>query len=71
MGKFVVKIDQQNCKGCQLCIANCPKGVLGLSEEVNRLGYKYCVVLKPENCIGCGNCYLMCPDYVIEIYKKR
>jgi len=38
--KFLVKIDIQSCKGCNLCIINCHKKNLKLSEKINRLGYK-------------------------------
>ncbi|MFQ3675334.1 MAG: ferredoxin family protein [Endomicrobiia bacterium] len=68
--KFIVKIEMQSCKGCSLCIVNCPKKNLKLSEKINRLGYKYCEVIDENNCNGCGVCYLMCPEYCIEIFKE-
>jgi 2-oxoglutarate ferredoxin oxidoreductase subunit delta len=66
----LVKINSQVCKGCKLCIINCPKKNLKLSEKINKLGYKYCEVVDEKNCTGCGRCYLMCPEYCIEIIKE-
>lgn len=66
---FLVKIDFENCKGCEFCIFTCPNKVLALSDNVNKLGYRYVKIVNQENCNGCGRCYLMCPDYLIEIYK--
>jgi len=68
---FILKIDNQHCKGCELCIVNCPQGVLKLSEKVNKLGYRYVEVVDETKCIGCGRCYIMCPDYLIEIFVKE
>lgn len=68
--KFKPVIDNQHCKGCELCIVYCPQKVLFLSDKINKLGYRYAEVHNQDNCTGCGRCYLMCPDYLIEIYKE-
>lgn len=39
---FVVKIDREHCKGCELCVINCPQKILVLSNNVNKLGYIMC-----------------------------
>ncbi len=67
---FVVKIDKEYCKGCELCIVNCPQKILVLSNNINKLGYRYVEIVDETKCIGCGRCYIMCPDYLIEIYEK-
>lgn len=46
------------CKGCGVCAAFCPKGVLALK------GDKIAIVAD-EKCIRCGLCELRCPDYAI------
>ncbi|MEN3014114.1 MAG: 4Fe-4S dicluster domain-containing protein [Endomicrobiia bacterium] len=69
--KFKIVIETQYCKGCQFCIETCPQGVLGLSEKINKLGYRYVEVINPQNCTGCGRCYIMCPDYLIEIFEEK
>lgn len=60
-------IDVEACKGCELCIAACPPGVLTMSEATNELGYRY-----PElhaGCTGCTACQLVCPDFVFDVYR--
>lgn len=52
------------CKGCGICIAFCPKKVLGLEEEK-------IAVLYPEKCIKCGQCELRCPDYAIYLKEEE
>ena len=37
--RVVVRIDY--CKGCELCIAYCKRGVLRSAEELNKQGYHY------------------------------
>ena len=58
-GKKNLEIKKEWCKGCNICVAFCPKQVLGLDvngkiEIVNR-----------EACIQCGQCEMRCPDYAI------
>jgi len=68
---FVIKIDKEHCKGCELCVVNCPQKIFVLTENVNKLGYRYVEVIDETKCIGCGRCYIMCPDYLIEIFVKE
>jgi len=57
-------IMKERCKGCNICVALCPKQVLALDP----LGKIY--VAKEEDCIVCGQCELRCPDYAIYVEKK-
>ena len=64
MGKPKLKehvINRDWCKGCEICVAFCPKNVLELDGE-----YKV-VAARPEDCICCRLCELRCPDFAIEI----
>ncbi len=65
-----VEIDRDRCKGCELCVNACPKGVLGMSTEINLKGYFYSEVVNPEACIGCKICATTCPDVAIEVFKE-
>jgi len=67
-GKVVIKTEW--CKGCELCIAACKSGVLGLSNELNEKGVRYASPLFPENCTGCTLCAISCPEIVIEVFKE-
>ena len=61
-----VRILEDYCKGCELCVAFCAKQSLALSHKVNKRGMHVVCVIKDE-CTGCGNCVLMCPDAAIEL----
>ncbi|HPF20377.1 MAG TPA: 4Fe-4S binding protein [Syntrophomonas sp.] len=69
-GRVYFHIDQ--CKACELCVAFCPQGILGLDEKViNILGYHPVSILRAEECTGCGICALMCPDLIIAVEKEK
>lgn len=71
-----IVIDEERCKGCELCTTVCPKGnLVQMSPRFNARGYRPSTFVDPEgNCTGCTLCALMCPDMVITVYrtvKKR
>jgi len=59
--RFEVKVKNDWCKGCGICLSFCPKGVLAMNDE----GKVY--VKNPEKCAGCGNCEIYCPDFAITL----
>ncbi len=59
--KKEVKINREWCKGCEICVAFCPKEVLEMDDDGKALW------AHPENCISCGLCELRCPDIAIEL----
>lgn len=61
--------DINLCKGCRLCVGQCPRGAIVPLEEVNKRGYNI-ISVNEEQCIGCGICYTVCPDYVYSITEK-
>ena len=68
MGK--ITIDKERCKGCGLCVLNCPKKILALSSsETNKNGYFVVYMTDEASCIGCANCGVMCPDSVITVER--
>lgn len=62
-------VDSERCKSCELCIGNCPKAAIQMTDELNSRGYKHVKVIK-ANCIGCGICYTVCPDGVFSILEE-
>ena len=63
-----IVIDAQLCKGCGLCVATCPNGVLQLSTKLNEKGYTIAEVAQSGACIKCHKCVLICPDLAIDVY---
>ncbi|MBC8448994.1 MAG: 4Fe-4S dicluster domain-containing protein [Chloroflexi bacterium] len=63
--KGTVYVIVEECKGCDLCIDFCPRGVLAHSTETNAKGYRYPVVVKEGECANCQLCYLICSDFAI------
>jgi len=64
-----IKIRQDRCKGCELCILYCPKGSIVLCEGLNKRGVKAAKFKKDADCTGCAFCALICPDCAIEVFK--
>ena len=66
-----IVVDIEKCKGCEVCVVNCPTDVIRLTPEVNGKGYHYAYMEIPEACIGCSNCAVVCPDGVISVYQVK
>ena len=69
--KGVIIVDVERCKGCEVCISACPTDVIGMSDEVNKKGYRYAFMKNADACTGCSNCAIVCPDGVITVYRKK
>ena len=52
------------CKGCGICAAFCPQGVLELAKQK-------VFVAKPEKCVACGLCEMCCPDYAVWLEEEK
>lgn len=50
----LIRIDEEKCTLCGLCIPDCVRGILEKGERAVR-------VTSPENCILCGHCKAICP----------
>ena len=69
--KGAIVVDIERCKGCELCVVNCPTNVIEMSREVNSKGYHFAYMENPEACTGCVNCAIVCPDGVISVYRVK
>ncbi len=56
-----LRIDEEECKGCGLCIEACPPKVIALSERLNHYGYRS-AVYAGSGCTACGICFMACPE---------
>ena len=65
-----VTFREERCKGCELCVSACPKGIIKISEDrLNAKGFRPAEITDQEKCIGCAFCATICPDVVIEVEK--
>ena len=70
MGK--VKVKENECKGCGLCVTACPKKVLSLSTtRLNVKGYYPVEIINPSACTACASCARICPDVVLEVENDK
>jgi len=66
---FHIRILTEYCKGCELCVAVCPKACLEMSEELTDLGVRPARMKDGAECTGCTLCYQVCPDAAIEVLE--
>jgi 2-oxoglutarate ferredoxin oxidoreductase subunit delta len=67
-----IVVNDERCKGCNLCVVACPANVLALQpKEVNNRGYHFAYMANPDKCVGCESCALVCPDACITVYRVR
>jgi NAD-dependent dihydropyrimidine dehydrogenase PreA subunit len=57
----LVRLDEDECKGCGLCMEACPPKVLQLSVKMNHYGYRTAIYVG-AGCTGCGICFMACPE---------
>lgn len=71
--KVVMDMDIERCKGCGLCVANCPKKAISLTKfpTTNIAGNSY-IVVDNEKCTGCGICAnYFCGDGVFKFIEVK
>ncbi len=64
MLREIIKIDEEKCNGCGLCIPSCPEGALQIIDGKARL-------VSDLMCDGLGACIGECPEGAIEIEKRE
>lgn len=62
--KFKVDINKMWCKGCEICVAFCPKNVLAMENGKAK-------VINPDACTGCLLCEIYCPDFALKVIKLK
>ncbi|MEA1928466.1 MAG: 4Fe-4S binding protein [Candidatus Auribacterota bacterium] len=65
-----VSINKDRCKGCELCVAVCPQGIISVSDRMNKKGVYPVYSPRPDECTGCKLCVTVCPDVAITIYGE-
>jgi len=64
MKRKIIKIDQEICNGCGLCLPNCPEGAIQLIDGKARL-------VSDLLCDGLGACLGHCPEGAITIEERE
>jgi len=62
-----IEINENYCKGCDICIFICPRKVFVKSDKLNKKGIYPPIPKYVENCTKCNLCVLQCPDQAISI----
>jgi 2-oxoglutarate ferredoxin oxidoreductase subunit delta len=68
---YQVRILVDYCKGCELCVAACPKGALEMSDQLTAIGFRPARPKEGGECVGCTICHQVCPDAAIEIWEVQ
>jgi ferredoxin len=64
MSKKTIKINEEKCTGCGLCVSACHEGVIGLVDGKAKL-------LHVEHCDGLGRCLPQCPAQAISFEDEE
>lgn len=64
MKRNIIRIDEEKCNGCGLCIPNCPEGAIQLIDGKARL-------VSDLFCDGLGACLGHCPEDAITIEERE
>ena len=59
MIRQMIKIDEDKCNGCGLCVSACHEGAIGMVDGKAKL-------LRDDYCDGLGNCLPVCPTGAIS-----
>ncbi|NLI54494.1 MAG: 4Fe-4S binding protein [Clostridiales bacterium] len=65
----LVSFERERCKGCELCVAVCPRHIIVMSGATNARGYHPAEVERMDECTACASCARMCPDSVITVER--
>ena len=64
MIRKIIKIDEDNCNGCGLCVTACHEGAIGLKNGK-------AVLLRDDYCDGLGDCLPACPTGAISFEERE
>jgi len=57
----VVKVDLDNCNGCERCVEDCPFGAVEMAPRSDGKKYATEAVVNADLCLSCGICVGSCP----------
>ncbi len=62
--RSIVKIDEDLCTGCGLCVTPCAEGAIEIVDGKAK-------VMKDELCDGAGFCLAVCPEGALTVEKRE
>jgi Fe-S-cluster-containing hydrogenase component 2 len=62
--RSIVKIDEDLCTGCGVCVTPCAEGAIEIIDGKAR-------VVKEELCDGAGFCLAVCPEGALTVEKRE
>ncbi|NLY50257.1 MAG: 4Fe-4S binding protein [Firmicutes bacterium] len=60
----IVRIDEEKCNGCGLCVTPCAEGAIQIVDGKAR-------VLREELCDGAGFCLPLCPQGALSLEERE
>ncbi len=71
MAKGRIIVNEDLCKGCELCTTVCPKDLIQMAmDRFTPTGYHPAALVDPEStCTGCAICAVICPDAAITVFR--
>lgn len=63
MKRKIIKIDEDKCNGCGLCVDACHEGAIGMIDGKAKL-------LRDDYCDGLGDCLPVCPTDAISFEER-
>jgi NAD-dependent dihydropyrimidine dehydrogenase PreA subunit len=62
MNMAQINIDEKACRGCELCVDECPTKVFEYDAEKS-----VPVIVRKDDCIECLSCYYICPSTAVDL----
>ena len=66
----MIEVNEDWCKGCNICIERCPVQALEQSDKLNKRGIRPPKLKQINECNECRLCELLCPNLAIMVVPE-